>query len=134
MLWDNIQYFKHSEWREDPKKASPILVYAVDNARNICGVPIIIHVCWDDSGHSEKSYHYTGQAADLHFGPGLTPLQEFAALSAQPEIGAIGYYPEWSPRPGWHVDVRNWSDGRLYWVQVNGVYYYGIDALKIIGV
>lgn len=127
--WDNIQHFEPKEWQKDPGKASPVLVYAVDNARHMAGVPIIIHACWDDSGHSEQSYHYTGQAVDFHFEPGLTKLQEFSALAAQPEIGAIGYYPEWQPRPGWHVDVRNWNSGRLYWSRQGGIYQYGVRAL-----
>jgi len=111
--------------------AAPNLVVAMDNIRGIARVPAVIHVCWDDGGHSEKSYHYTGQAVDFHFSDqGQSPLYELLCILSVPQIGGIGFYPQWSPRPGWHVDIRDWSaDGKLYWVARDGKYQYGQDAI-----
>ncbi len=130
-FWKQIEFFEPHEWQQDPTKASPDLVRALDRARKLAGVKILIHVCWAGDGHSESSYHYTGQAVDFHFGPGLPPAQEFAILAAQPEFGGIGYYPGWYPRPGWHVDLRDWSDGRLYWIRAEDVYRYGTRPLAL---
>jgi hypothetical protein len=130
-FWEQIKYFQPREWGKDPGKAAPALVLALDRAREMARCPIIIHVCWDTDGHSERSYHYTGQAVDFHFAdqPGMSCIREFAVLAAQPELGAIGFYPGWEPRPGWHVDLRDWTDGRLYWSRTNGIYKYGLMAL-----
>ena len=127
--WSKVKYFKSHEWGKEPDKAAPALVYALDRAREMARCPIIIHVCWAQDGHSDRSFHYTGQAVDFHFGDEISCIRQFAALAAQPEFGAIGFYPHWDPRPGWHVDLRGWTDGRLYWVRQNGVYRYGVQAL-----
>ena len=134
MKWDEIQHFDSDEWGKDPSKASPELVRVTDEIRGVLGVPLHIHVCWDDGGHSDKSYHYTGQAADGRFdgdaaqAQGVSHWDELLAFLSFPEVGGLGFYPGWSPRPGWHWDVRN-DRPRLFWAYMRGAYHYGIPAI-----
>lgn len=129
-FWDSVTWFKPSEWKKDPGKASQQLVLTVDKIRSLTlnlkpgGIPIHIHVCWNNEGHSEGSYHYSGQAVDLHFGSGLLPLDELLLILSISGIGGVGYYPEWKPRPGWHLDRRPYDNGRLFWTYRKS---YGYD-------
>lgn len=133
-FWDGLSYFDRSEWRKDPNKASKSLVLLLDAIRGATsrivkgGIPIIIHVCWDDSGHAEKSYHYSGQAVDFHFvDDGQTVLQEAMLLLSFQEIGGLGIYPDWHPHHGWHVDNRNASQAVL-WTYMDGRYITSVDG------
>ena len=137
-FWSSIEWFEESEWKQDPSKASLNLIRAMDLVREATlrvkpphGVPIYIHECWAPDGHSPRSYHYTGQAVDFHFGPGLSYLEELLLLVKFNQFGGIGFYPKWKPRPGWHVDMRNYnSNGRLYWFYHSALgYQYGASAL-----
>ncbi len=137
--WKQLNHFEKWEWVKDPDKVSRLLAFSTDGIRDRLGRACYIHVCWDNSGHSDNSYHYTGQAVDLHFSPPEDPnvvnshLEEFAVIMSFKEIGGVGFYPEWGPRPGWHIDTRN-RDVKLLWTRVGGKYYYGIDTiLKYLG-
>lgn len=136
--WKDIKYFKKEEWVKDPNKVASELVYVLDDIREETiklrppkGVPIVIHVAWDDSGHAPKSYHYTGLAVDFHFkkldkNP-LTYIEQFLLLSSYRQIGGLGFYPDWA-HPGWHADLRI-RNPRLLWTRIMGNYEYGIDAM-----
>jgi hypothetical protein len=138
-FWSTIRWFTPNEWNDDPSKASAALVRQLDQIRNLTcslddhpsGVPIHIHVCWANEGHASNSYHYSGQAVDFHFSAGLLPLEELLLILSIPEVGGIGYYPEWHPRPGWHIDRRPYEDpGRLFWVYRSSYGYdYSIGSL-----
>ena len=130
-FWGRINWFSAEEWRMYPEKASPEMVVALDHVRGIAGIPIIIHTCWTDGGHSERSYHYTGQAVDFHFADqGQSHLFELLCILSIAQIGGIGFYPGWSPRPGWHADIRGWVDGgRLFWIGKDNKYHYGHDYI-----
>ena len=134
-FWSKIDFFEPWEWKDDPEKSSKTLIIALNRARMMTfsqkfpnGIPIHIHVCYEESGHAENSYHYSGEAVDFHFSPGTDCWHELIILAAQPEFGAIGFYPNWSPRPGWHVDIRK-RKSKLYWSYTNGEYRYGPFAL-----
>jgi uncharacterized protein YcbK (DUF882 family) len=120
--WSRIRYFSRREWGEGADKVDFALVERMDGVRALAGVPVHVHVAWADSGHSPNSMHYRGLAVDFHFGPGLTPLQEYAVLAAY-HFGGVGHYPFWRPRPGWHVDIRPARPG-LMWVRTDD-YHYG---------
>jgi len=123
--WDKIRHFDPEEWGKDPHRVAPALVYTLDEIRHQAGVKIIIHVAWDDGGHSQKSYHYTGLAVDWHFDdPDFPILEQFALISSFPDIGGIGFYPGWKPYPGWHTDLRVVVP-RLLWTRRGGKYFYG---------
>ena len=121
--WTRVDWFAPSEFRFDPSKVAPELVYALDEIRARADLPIYVHHAWALDGHAEGSYHYTGQAVDFRFEPGLSTIEEFLNIVQQPEIGGIGFYPDWKPRLGWHVDLRS---SRLFWTRIEGSYYYDL--------
>lgn len=127
-LWETIDCFVPEEFQDDPERCSPIMILTMNRLRRLSGMPIIIHQCWAADGHSERSYHYTGQAVDFHFAKGMTSLEEFAAVCAVPDFMGVGFYPFWSPRPGWHVDLRA-SRTRLYWYKGHSGYLYGFKNI-----
>lgn len=134
--WNEIKHFKKSEWVHDPDLVPPTLAYGLDMARDttICdrfssGVPIYIHECWAKDGHSPQSYHYTAQAVDFHFAcDTITFFEQFVILLSVPQFMAFGFYPQWEPCPGWHVDIRR-GKSRIYWTKVGGQYRYGWEAV-----
>jgi len=138
--WSKVKHFSPTEWRKDPTKVSSELVYAADEVRDIAGkyypgVKFIIHVAWDDGGHSPKSYHYTGLAVDFHFSvPDNVTFpysEQFALLSSMRVFGGIGFYPFWN-HPGWHIDLRD-RKPTLYWTRIHGKYIYTLpDVIKTI--
>ena len=124
-----LKHFRREEWIHDPAKVAPQLALVTDAIRGLLGVPLILHVCWDDSGHSEQSYHYTGQACDGHFAKGgQSYLDELLAFLSFSEVGGLGFYPEWSPRPGWHWDIRQ-ARPKVFWARQRGKYHYGLQEL-----
>ncbi|TVM29229.1 hypothetical protein, partial [Oceanidesulfovibrio marinus] len=71
--------------------------------------------------------HGQGKAVDFPFAPGMTPVAEFAMITAFGLRGS-GLYPEWTPRHACHVDLRD-GKPRLFWKRPNGRYRYGHEAL-----
>lgn len=130
MNWSDVRYFRAEEWGQDPDKVQPALVHALDQVRNLVGVPIVIHEAWARSGHAPKSLHKTtpARAVDFHFLGDLPPVAQFAALSSFALFGGIGWYPHWK-NPGWHVDTRSASPRTLWFQEDNGLYRYGVFAL-----
>ena len=120
MNWTSVKHFTQKEFGPDHTKVAPELVRLLDDIRTLAEVPVLIHCSWSLAGHSAKSYHYTGQACDFHFG-GLSYKTQYFLLREFREIGGLGFYPQWNT-PGWHVDVR---PGFLQWVQRDGKYLYG---------
>lgn len=114
-------HFRLGEWRKDSSKVDARLCSALEAVRIAGGVPIIIHVAWDNAGHAPASYHYKGQAVDFHFAPALPREKQLAAILGVHELGGIGWYPDWA-HPGWHVDLR--QGPRLFWVGKSGKYTY----------
>lgn len=127
--WSLIEYFKRDEFPKNPDLVAWPLVLLMDEIRAASGIPLYIHVAWDDGGHASKSKHYTGEAVDFHFGPGMTHQQEFELLCSFSAIGGLGFYPEWRPRAGWHVDIRR-VEQRVCWFRLNKEYHYGLDQLS----
>jgi hypothetical protein len=123
--WSAIRHFVPEEWGEW-RKLDWGLVVLLDQIREEAGCQIVIHEAWAASGHSPKSYHYTGQAVDFSF-RGLSGPEQYCLLSGFRRIGGIGYYPRWI-HPGWHVDLRN-GLGRLQWVHSEAGYRYGYRAM-----
>lgn len=119
------KFFARSEWRKDPNRVDARLIDKLDAVREMAGLPIHIHVAWDNDGHSPNSYHYRGEAVDFHFAPGLDHSRELEILETV-GLGGIGFYPNWSPRPGWHADIRQGRQAR--WIRVKGVYRFMTPA------
>lgn len=100
-------------------------LHALYNARGRVGLPFIIHrnggVAY--TGHSAKSTHYPANGAhaiDFHVA-GSMPYQDVLQELQASGFRGIGLYPQWHPKPGFHVDMR---PAKLMWVCVGGKYYY----------
>jgi uncharacterized protein YcbK (DUF882 family) len=133
MNWP-YQHFRPSEFGAGVENIDPALFLLLDMIRARAGVPVHIHPpAFTQSGHSTKSQHYLGKAADFHFGPGLTHEQEMQilidCLAEMGITGGLGFYPHWSPRPGWHIDVRD--SGPVRWFRdENDKYHYGFSVMQ----
>lgn len=114
-------HFRLDEWRKDPSKVDGRLCNALEAVRVAGGVPVSIHVAWDDAGHAPASYHYKGQAVDFHFASTLSREKQLSAILGVSQLGGIGWYPDWA-HPGWHVDLR--AGSRLFWIGKGGKYTY----------
>lgn len=94
--------------------------------------PIIIHCCYETSGHSKKSYHHKGMATDFNFKTDkpfyfqYEMLKKALILLDLWEFSGVGCYPEWNA-PGFHLDGRGYG---LRWYRANGKYYYGDQELE----
>lgn len=133
----------------DWNKMSPQFLSLLDTIRDLYGFPFIIHAGYAKSGHSSKSYHYLGEAADGHVG-NLNPWKAYdrmrdvlGEMDILDRVG-FGWYPHWYT-PGWHLDCRGWDCGKrpaqegVFWVRldrpVGGLktgYRYGDNAENII--
>lgn len=123
MTWRGLKHFKREEWGKDPTRANFRLTQIMDRLRELSDSPIQINVCYDDSGHSPKSYHKTGDAVDFVFLENLSYILQYFYISMFPELRGIGFYPDWHT-PGWHVDLR---PEFLRWVRIDGIYSYNKD-------
>lgn len=124
--WHKVKHFGREEWVKDPDKISHNVVYLADRMRDAAGVPIVVHVAWDDGGHAENSSHYadpqTGLAYgfDFHF-VGWPVLDQWLFAERFPWCG-IGVYPFWR-NPGLHCDLHSPDrPGRRWWRDEHGVY------------
>lgn len=133
MDWNTVKHFSPEEWRKDPDNVHPLLVHIIDDIRESCGVPIIIHVAWDDSGHSTKSYHYRNPslAVDLHFGGDIPYTEQLQLFLMYQEVNAVGWYPQWIHK-GWHIDLR--KPPRIFWQQLDRNYLYYTDPHKFFNI
>lgn len=142
--WSKVRHFLPWEFGDQHAQAnvSPHLVATLDDLRDAVGVPVHIHVAWvpmTSTQHAPWSLHKRGLAVDMHMGMGmakslhlsplspLSPLEQFVAISTLPFSG-IGYYPHWSPCPGWHLDLRP-GQKTLWTCPTHGRYHYGWRAL-----
>ena len=80
--------------------------------------------------HKDHSYHY---AIDGHLSiaidgafRGLSPIEAYFVITKF-RFNGIGYYPDWKPCPGWHIDMRPTKYAAL-WVahkyDFEQLYYY----------
>jgi len=110
------------------------LLEALDDFRDELNAPIIFSPArgslFATSGHSEKSYHYQGKAADIMF-PQTPLLEAFFSATRFIAFGGIGIYPYWKPDAGLHVDIRPASMRAYWWRDKRGKYYWLHDANEI---
>jgi len=110
------------------------LLEALDDFRDYIAAPIIFSPVrgslYATSGHSEKSLHYQGKAADIMF-PQTPLLEAFIAATRFIAFGGIGIYPYWKPDAGLHVDIRATRMRAYWWRDKRGKYYWLHDANEI---
>jgi hypothetical protein len=113
VLWQRIKWFTPAEFGRDYNKVEFDLVVMLDRLRTLIGAPITIKGAFATTGHSKKSQHYLGRAADINI-KGVSLLDAF---NAAVKIGftGIGVYPFWRT-PGLHVDIRD-SKQPVYWIR-----------------
>ncbi len=127
--WDNIEYFKQIEFGavDVAEHVNPKLVIALDHLRQIIKQPIIIHCAYELEGHTKRSKHYSGDAADWHANKGML-IKIFLEASRIKDFTGIGIYPYWK-HPGLHTEVGGYGI-RLIWLKKsNGVYTSNIDEI-----
>ena len=129
-FWKNIKHFDYQEFSapEDPESGFGMdhyLVMSLDELRGLIGYPIIIHEngAYSVRGHADNSYHYEGKAVDFHVDPEckLSARQQGHVIFSTGKFRGIGFYAEWKPVPGWHLDVRQ---GFQIWKKIGGEYVY----------
>ena len=126
-MWDKIRHLPREEWKDDPDKVLPDLVYLLEEVRVDSDVPVVIHVAYEKGGHVQDSSHYAvatefASGVDFHM-VGLSLLDQWLFVERYPFNG-IGIYPFWN-QPGLHADLRRlgrdhphlgkrwWRDDRL---------------------
>ena len=132
MIWRTVKHFSPREKWGDPHKVSGLLVLSLDATRDVYGedptlYSFVLHCAYELSGHSDKSLHYEGKAADFHVRSNGRPPDTFVQqvllmtkalgnLQLSEHVG-LGIYPQWNS-PGFHFDVRGerarwgWLDGK----------------------
>ena len=104
---DKVKFFKPEEFAATKQLAfdhiNSELVLKLNVLRLYIGAPIIVHTGYAVDGHSAKSQHYLGNAADLHI-EGMTLVAQYL-VAERFGWGGMGLYPFWN-NPGLHVDVR----------------------------
>lgn len=112
MTLDN---FRKSEFREWYERMSQELVIKLDLLRFLWGKPIRISpvkgaIGRDGDGTSQHYWEQFGEVRAIDILPdgidNVDDAREFFDLCVQCGFRGIGFYPHWSPTPGFHVDVR----------------------------
>lgn len=128
-----LEYFKEEEfapWQDDMDLE---LLKVLDRFRGYIGVPVIISPANGALGRrlplSRKSFHNVNlhgrvMAADIFVDADYPVILECAIRAG---ARGIGFYPDWNPSNGVHLDVGN-RDGRWSAFTVDGRQkYYSID-------
>lgn len=127
MDWSTVKYFKPEEFgdTEAQDNIHSTLVWLLDKFREVVGRPIKIHEAWAKSGHSANSYHYKGEAVDLHI-EGLSLWEQFFAALKFGVWRGIGIYPFWHDK-GLHLDIRKQDMPIIWYEDHKGNYIYNPD-------
>lgn len=100
LRWCDIKHFKPSEFNE-PNKMDFYLINRLDQFREMCGKPIIIHSSYREN---DSGYHGSGEAVDIHV-KDMNVFDAFLLAEKSGLFNGIGVYPNWN-NPGLHLDIR----------------------------
>ncbi len=129
MVWTRLKYFNKNENWGNPDEMNGLLLITLDEIRDRCNNPIVVHCAYKQTGHSEKSKHYTGDAVDFHvcnmslrdtYNIIIEVLENFQIVDKT----GLGIYLDWNSQ-GFHLDLRP-QRGR--WGRIEGE-YVGIDLV-----
>ena len=142
-IWSKLKHFHPNENWGDKDKVNGLLLllldeitdkvkdYAINNLEE--NAYCIIHCADEQGGHSPRSQHYKGNAADFHFkniSPGKVYIiiqKVLKDLQLENFVG-LGVYPDWH-NPGFHLDVRG---EKARWSRVNGKYTVIKEGVKLL--
>jgi len=126
-----LHYFKRSEFRGYFDLMDKRLLVLLDTLRHISGTPISVsahpRAIGRQDGNSWHNYRKHGHIYAIDVMPYDKPKY---VLSIAMDLGftGIGYYPDWNPRAGLHLDTRTNEDPEYpaLWggINVNGVQRY----------
>jgi len=133
MIWNILDHFSPREAWGDPAKMNKDLLFLLDKTRGMLphGCRIKIHCGFGGNGHSKKSQHYLGNAADFHvigipFLESESLIMTYLHVKGLIEKVGVGIYPDWHS-PGFHLDVRG---DRASWGRVGKEYVSYQEALE----
>ena len=106
LKWCDIQHFKPSEFKE-PNKMDFYLIHRLDEFRELCGKPVIIH---SDYREGDIGTHGKGEAVDIHV-KDMNLLDAYLLAEKTNLFKGIGVYPNWN-NPGLHLDFRIGENAR----------------------
>ena len=113
----------------DLSKINPALIVLLQTLRTGLGKSIYINNAFETGGHSDKSQHYIGNAADFTVDRGrnfVSIYQNIMLILESVEMDhqvGFGAYPYWKTS-GFHIDVRS---ERARWAMDKQGDYVGID-------
>ena len=118
--WNTIEFFSPDEFGEALPDVNPSIIIAADELRRRIGCPLAISPAagaiarYDEASASSRHYAVGRLSDALDLMPDGCSLETVLnAAQGIPAIGGFGAYPDWSPRPGVHIDGRARVGGRL---------------------
>lgn len=125
--WAKSKFFKESEAWGNPAMMARELIEALNEFREYVGRAVVVH-CGTQGAHIQDSFHYRGEAVDLHV-VGMNVADQFLAASRFSAFRGIGIYPHWN-NPGLHLDVRTlgYNVPRARWARNAAGVYTDITA------
>ena len=129
-LWQASTYFKESEAWGNPGMMARELIEALNAFRDHVGRPVIVH-CGTQGAHVQNSYHYRGEAVDIHV-DGMNVIEQFLAASRFTAFRGLGLYPYWN-NPGLHLDCRTltYNAPRARWLRDKAGNYVNITPATL---
>ena len=137
-----MKYFKVSEF-DDISKMSPRLLCALDDFRDVLGLPVYLSPVkgaqWrnDNSNSQHNINHSRRQSRAIDIFPKGDPWHCFMAALSIPNIKGIGLYPHWEyPSKhltfGMHLDVRETPCRVIWWENIDKEYItiHSFNAVK----
>lgn len=127
--WRWAPEFRHEEfvdphgWPDSGLYMQPEFMDRLLALRRMVGHPVMIHRNggFSTKGHAEGSAHYRGLAADFHVPD--CPVSRLARYIRSLDFSGVGFYPEWKPEAGFHIDM---AERRARWVRTAGGEYVSL--------
>ena len=145
-----MKYFKEHEFSGWYDQLNPALMVNLDELRHRWGMPIAISpvrgAVGRHKGEDNTSQHNVdkwGEVRAVDTLPHGIKTQEdanrFYRLSRDCGFSGVGFYPQWKPRPGFHLDVRvnsnllcvaTWGQLNSEWISIQAAIAQLAENLK----
>ena len=115
LVWERIDTLSKTDGWGQPRCIDGKLIILFSELQKILDEPVYIHKAYEEEGHVENSFHYSGQAIDFHVGtqPVHSLLKVWKILNEWWN-GGLGVYPCWN-EPGFHIDMgpkKRWQKNK----------------------